>query len=74
MRNNKGQPEHDDSQEMDQPGRSKSNRPKGDDGSGGSTRDLKEANENIRKAEGDDSTATTRNARKGNRPAFDRDR
>jgi hypothetical protein len=74
MRNNKGQPEHDDSQEMHQGGRSRSNRTKADDGSGGNTRDSREANENIRKAEGDDSTATTRNARKGNRPALDRDR
>jgi hypothetical protein len=64
MRNNKGQPEHDDGQETNRKGRSKE-----------SAEDLREANENIRKAQGDDAMDTTSSGRRsGNKPAFDRDR
>jgi hypothetical protein len=41
----------------------------------GTTRDLREANENIRKAQGDDAVDTAIDPKKtGNRPRFDRDR
>lgn len=64
MRNTKGQPKHDDDEEMHQKGRSKAN-----------TKDLREANENTRKAQGDDAADTTSSGRRsGNKPAFDRDR
>ena len=36
--------------------------------------DLRKANENIRKAQGDDSTEPPADSRQGNRPRFDRDR
>ena len=39
------------------------------------TSDLREANENIRKSQGEDATDTPVDSRKtGNRPRFDRDR
>jgi hypothetical protein len=37
-------------------------------------KDLREANENIRRSQGDDATGPTENNKAGNRPAFDRDR
>ena len=43
--------------------------------SDGGTKDLREANENIRKARGEDATDTpVYEKRTGNRPRFDRDR
>ncbi len=36
--------------------------------------DVREANENIRKAQGEDATGTPSDERSGNRPRFDRDR
>jgi hypothetical protein len=38
------------------------------------TKDLREANENIRKSQGDDATGPTDSRKTGNKPAFDRDR
>lgn len=51
-------------------------RDKADQNSGkGKTKNLREANENIRKAQGEDAAATTVDPRKtGNKPRFDRDR
>jgi hypothetical protein len=41
----------------------------------GETKDLREANENIRKAQDEDPTGTTIDPKKtGNKPRFDRDR
>jgi hypothetical protein len=41
----------------------------------GETRDLREANENIRKAQDEDATGTAVEPKKtGNKPRFDRDR
>jgi hypothetical protein len=41
----------------------------------GQTKDLREANENIRKAQDEDATGTTIDPKKtGNKPRFDRDR
>jgi hypothetical protein len=41
----------------------------------GETRDLREANENIRKAQDEDTTDTSVDPKKtGNKPRFDRDR
>ena len=41
----------------------------------GETKDLREANENIRKAQDEDATGTTIDPKKtGNKPRFDRDR
>jgi hypothetical protein len=41
----------------------------------GETRDLREANENIRKAQDEDTTDTSLDPKKtGNKPRFDRDR
>ena len=41
----------------------------------GETRDLREANENIRKAQDEDATSTNVDPKKtGNKPRFDRDR
>ena len=37
-------------------------------------KDLREANENIRKSQGDDATGTVDKKKTGNKPAFDRDR
>jgi hypothetical protein len=37
-------------------------------------KDLREANESIRKSQGDDATGTVHNKKTGNKPAFDRDR
>jgi hypothetical protein len=37
-------------------------------------KDLREANDNIRKAQGDDATGPVTEGKKGNRPRFDRDR
>jgi hypothetical protein len=58
---------------MHQPGadRTGSDRFK-DDSSGTDT--IREANENIRKAQGDDATGEPGEDRDGNRPRFDRDR
>jgi len=58
---------------MHQPGvdRTGSDRFKGDDSN---VEDVREANENIRKAQGDDSTDASQDDRSGNRPRFDRDR
>lgn len=36
--------------------------------------DVRKANDNIRKAQGDDATGTPSDERDGNRPRFDRDR
>ncbi len=36
--------------------------------------DVREANDNIRKAQGDDATGPVSDGKKGNRPRFDRDR
>jgi hypothetical protein len=49
---------------------------KGDQNSGkGTTKDLREANENIRKAQDEEVTDTSVEPKKtGNRPRFDRDR
>ena len=49
---------------------------KGDQNSGkGKTKDLREANENIRKAQDEESTGTSVDPKKtGNKPRFDRDR
>lgn len=51
-------------------------RHKADQNSGkGETKTLREANENVRKAEGDDAAATNIDPKKtGNKPRFDRDR
>lgn len=51
-------------------------RDKADQNSGkGDTKDLREANENIRKAEDDKTTGTPVDPKKtGNKPRFDRDR
>ena len=38
------------------------------------TKDLREANENVRKSQGDDATGPVNNKKSGNKPAFDRDR
>ena len=38
------------------------------------TKDLREANENIRRSQGDAATEPTDNKKAGNKPAFDRDR
>ena len=58
---------------MHQPGadRTGSDRFKGDDSD---IQDVREANENIRNAQGDDSADGSRDDRSGNRPRFDRDR
>jgi hypothetical protein len=40
----------------------------------GQTKDLREANENIRKAQDEESTAPVDPKKTGNRPRFDRDR
>ena len=41
----------------------------------GQTKDLREANDNIRKAQDDEATGTTVDPKKtGNKPRFDRDR
>lgn len=41
----------------------------------GETKDLREANENVRKAQGDDAVGKTVDPKKtGNKPRFDRDR
>ena len=49
--------------------------PKPWDGADGDTGDLREANENIRKAQGDDAMDTPVDPKKaGNKPRFDRDR
>lgn len=58
---------------MHQPGadRTGSDRFKGDDSD---IQEVREANENIRKAQGDDSTDASPDDRSGNRPRFDRDR
>ena len=37
-------------------------------------KDLREANENIRKSQGDDATGEVDSRKTGNKPAFDRDR
>lgn len=37
-------------------------------------KDLREANENIRRSQGDDATDPTENRKAGNKPVFDRDR
>ena len=49
---------------------------KSDQNSGkGETKDLREANENIRKAQDEDATGTSVDPKKtGNKPRFDRDR
>jgi hypothetical protein len=39
-----------------------------------SPKDVRDANENIRKAQDEDATGPKRQERTGNRPAFDRDR
>ncbi len=45
------------------------------EGAPGRTKDLREANENVRKAQGDDAMDTPVDPQKtGNRPRFDRDR
>jgi hypothetical protein len=51
-------------------------RDKADQNSGkGDTKDLREANENIRKAQDDETTGTPVDPKKtGNKPRFDRDR
>ncbi len=58
---------------MHEPGadRTGSDRFKGDDNE---TKDVREANDNIRKAQGDDLTGPVSEGKKGNRPRFDRDR
>jgi hypothetical protein len=61
MRNNKGQPKHDDSQKMNHKKRSKE------------AKDVREANKNVRKAQGEEN-GRTYGGKTGNRPAFDRDR
>jgi hypothetical protein len=38
------------------------------------SKDLREANENIRRSQGDDAMGPTENRKAGNKPAFDRDR
>jgi hypothetical protein len=37
-------------------------------------KDLREANENIRRSQGDDAMGPTESRKAGNKPAFDRDR
>jgi hypothetical protein len=58
---------------MHEPGadRTGSDRFKGDDNE---TRNVREANDNIRKAQGEDATEAPSEGRSGNRPRFDRDR
>ena len=38
------------------------------------TKDLREANENVRQSQGDDATGPVDPKKAGNKPAFDRDR
>ena len=40
----------------------------------GDTEEVREANDNIRKAQGDDATGPAPDSKAGNRPRFDRDR
>ena len=58
---------------MHEPGadRTGSDRFKGDDNE---TTDVREANDNIRKAQGEDATSPASDRKRGNRPHFDRDR
>jgi len=58
---------------MHEPGtdRTGSDRFKGDDNE---TKDIREANDNIRKAQDEDATGPAFDGKTGNRPRFDRDR
>jgi hypothetical protein len=62
-----------DNNDIQQPGvdRTGSDRFKGDDSD---TQEVREADDNIRQAQGDDSSEGSRDDRSGNRPRFDRDR
>jgi len=62
-----------DQESMNQPGadRTRSDRFKDDDSE---TKDVRDANGNIRKAQGDDGVAEAPRGSAGNRPRFDRDR
>ena len=62
-----------DNNDMRQPGvdRTGSDRFKGDDSD---IQEVRETNDNIRKAQGDDSPEASGDDRSGNRPRFDRDR
>ena len=59
--------------DMHEPGadRTGSDRFKGDDNE---TKDVRDANDNIRKAQGEDATDPASGGKTGNRPRFDRDR
>lgn len=63
----------DQKENMDESGadRTGSDRFKDDDSQ---TKDVREANDNIRKAQGEDATDAPSDSRSGNRPRFDRDR